>query len=218
MGVGGGIGAVELSFAGMKVLPKAKQVRFAQLVKASGKPHAATLWTEPTKDPAFKKAMQENRVVTVRNVNVGAKKDRGVIGFLKAPNSTYLVFPKPLPMAEGAGVIGLKFDELAQEPVKDPVKVKEAVRKTKKEKVRTAKASRKSPQAETEKKEEPAEPEKTSFKFQVRLAFSATVLRDVEVEAATASKAIASAEAKAKEEPPKDVDWKVEGLEVKKMS
>jgi hypothetical protein len=201
----------------MKVLPKAKQVRFAQLVKASGKPHAATLWTEPTKDPAFKKAMQEDRVVTVRNVNIGTKKDRGVIGFLKGPNATYLVFPKPLPMAEGTGVIGLKFDELAEEPVKDPVKVKEPVRKTKKEKVRTAKSSINSAQAKT-KKEEPAEQEKTSLKFQVRVAFSATVLRDFEVEATGASEAIAAAEAKAKEEPPAKVDWKVEGLEVKKSS
>lgn len=200
----------------MKVLPKAKQVRFAQLVKAGGKPYAATLWTEPTKDPAFKKAMQEDRVVTVRNVNVGTKKDRGVIGFLKGRNSTYLTFPKPLPMAAGTGVIGLNFDELAEEPVKDPVKVKEAVLKSKKEKVHTARTSRKSRAVAT--KEEPAEPEKTSFKFQVRVAFSATVLRDVEVEAATASEAIAAAEAKAKENPPKDVDWKVEGLEVKKTS
>jgi hypothetical protein len=72
----------------VKVLPKPKQVRFSQLLKSSGKPYAATLWTDPAKDPAFKKAIDEDRIVTVRNVNVGAKKDRGIVGFLKGPNST----------------------------------------------------------------------------------------------------------------------------------
>jgi hypothetical protein len=99
----------------MNVLPKAKQVRFAQLVKAAGRPHVATLWvTEPGEDAEFKKAMGENRIVSVRVQNVGTKKDRGTIGFLKGRNLVYLIFPKALPMAEGTGVIGLKFDELEE--------------------------------------------------------------------------------------------------------
>jgi hypothetical protein len=213
----------------MKVLPKPKQVRFAQLLKSSGNPHAATLWTEPDRDPEFKKAMDDNRIVTVRNVNVGTKKDRGVIGFLKGPNSTYLVFPKPLPMAEGTGVIGLKFEELADAPVRDPVKVKTAPRKTKLEKVKTVQEPNPKPRSKitppksrpTKATEKPKEQkkeltEKTS-RFRVKVAFSATVLREIEVEAAGASAAIEAAEQKAHQDPPSDIQWKVEGLEVKKL-
>jgi hypothetical protein len=42
-------------------------------------------------------------------------------------------------------------------------------------------------------------------------------LRDIEVEADTASAAIAAAESEAQKDPPDQPDWKVEGLEVKKI-
>jgi hypothetical protein len=214
----------------MKILPKAKQVRFAQLVKASGKPHAATLWTEPEKDSEFKKAMDQNRVVTVRNVNVGTKKDRGVIGFLKAANSTYLVFQKPLPMAEGTSVIGLNFEELAEAPVDDRVEVKTAPRKIKLEKVTTVREPE--PEISAPKKTKPGkrvaptqkskapkkQPQEKTAHFRVKVAFSATVLREIEVKATGASDAIQGAERIAFEDPPLDAQWKVEGLEVKRLS
>jgi hypothetical protein len=207
---------------GMKVLPKTKQVRFAQLVKAAGMPYAATLWTEPGKDPEFKKAIKENRVVTVRNVNVGTKKDRGVVGFLQGPNATYLIFPKALPMAEGTGVIGLKFEDLAEAPVHDPVKVKTAARRKKVEKVKTEKETKGTagPKAKASRKgkEETKGPMAKASKFRVKVAFSATVLREIEVEASGASAAIEAAERKAGEEPPEDIAWKVEGLEVAKLA
>src|SRR5688500_1826603 len=99
-------------------------MRFAKLVKTAGRPHPATLWVaDPAKDPEFKKAIDENRIVTLHQANVGTKKDFGRIGFFKEPNSTYLIFPKPLPMAEGIKVIGIKFDLLEEAPVKDPVKI-----------------------------------------------------------------------------------------------
>lgn len=42
-----------------------KEVRFAQLVAASGRPQTLTLWTDPKKNPQFMKAVKENRVVTI---------------------------------------------------------------------------------------------------------------------------------------------------------
>ncbi|HEY6227469.1 MAG TPA: hypothetical protein VI282_10145, partial [Verrucomicrobiae bacterium] len=102
-----------------------KQIRFTQLVKASGRPHPATLWVaDPKQDPEFKKAIGENRILTIHHVNVGNKKESGEIGFQTGGAAGYLIFPKPLPMGEGTRVIGLKFDMLDEPAVKDPVKIK----------------------------------------------------------------------------------------------
>ena len=49
-------------------MPKA--IRFSELIQKSGRPYAATLWTDPTRDPAFHKAVKENRVVTVKKETV----------------------------------------------------------------------------------------------------------------------------------------------------
>src|SRR5256885_11650060 len=103
------------------------QVRFTQLVKASGRPHSATLWlADPAKDPEFKKAIAETRIVTIHHVNVGTKKESGEIGFVKSAGASYLIFPKSLPLAKGVRVIGLKFDILEEPEVKDPVQIKPA--------------------------------------------------------------------------------------------
>jgi hypothetical protein len=57
----------------------AKEVRFSQLVTASGKPETFTLWTDPKKNSAFMKAARENRVLTIVQKPTGAKKDSGLI-------------------------------------------------------------------------------------------------------------------------------------------
>jgi hypothetical protein len=117
-----------------------KQIRFVQLVKASGQPHPATLWVaDPNKDPEFKKAIAENRILTIHHVNVGNKKESGEIGFQSGGASGYLIFPKPLTMAEGTRVIGLKFDMLTEAPVNDPVKITPAKPKAKTEPVKIVK-------------------------------------------------------------------------------
>src|SRR5687767_16029180 len=109
-----------------------KQIRFTQLVKAGGRPHPATLWVaDPSKDPEFKKAIDQNRIVTVHHVNVGSKKESGEIGFKKGGAASYLIFPKELPMGEGTRIIGLKFDMLDEPAVKNPVKITEPKRKAK---------------------------------------------------------------------------------------
>jgi hypothetical protein len=203
-----------------------KQVRFTQLVNSFGRPHSATLWAgDPNNDPDFKKAIEDNRIVTIQNVNVGSKKGAGEIGFNRQGNPTYLIFPKPLSMQQGTKVVGLKFDQLDQPTVKDPVKVKEPQRNPKIERVKTVEVeASKSESAETpavqerhiEKKKLKPKVEK-QFTFTVTLQFTATVLRDVQVKATTASEAIAAAMKQSTKMAPKEPDWGTEALEVKKL-
>jgi len=96
-------------------------VRFAQLVKAAGKPYVATLWTQPKSDRHFTRAVRENRVMTVHQTVGTGKKDFGVVGFHEDKNVSYFVFPKRLRAEAETQVIGIKYDLLAPEPVGDPL-------------------------------------------------------------------------------------------------
>ncbi|MGV3772148.1 MAG: hypothetical protein ACO1QB_04545 [Verrucomicrobiales bacterium] len=104
----------------MKVV-QVKTVRFAKLVESSGKPYAKTLWFDPESDTQFKKAIRQNRVLTVAQANVGQKKDVGIIGFLPDKRGAILVFPKSIPYDSGARVIGIKWDLVEEPPPADPV-------------------------------------------------------------------------------------------------
>jgi hypothetical protein len=99
-----------------------KTVRFAQLVKAAGKPYVATLWTQPKSDRHFTRAVRENRVLTVHQTMGTGKKDFGVVGFHEDKNVSYFVFPKRLRADPETQVVGIKYDLLAPEPVADPLK------------------------------------------------------------------------------------------------
>ena len=92
----------------------AKTIRFADLVRDSGRPHVATLWVDPEKDPSFSKAIAENRVLTVHADPASHKKEHGSIGFQREQGATYLVFPQPLPK-EAARIVGINY-ELTEEP------------------------------------------------------------------------------------------------------
>lgn len=98
-----------------------KTVRFAELVKAAGKPYVATLWTNPKNDRHFTRAVRENRVLTVRQPVGTHKKDFGVVGFHEEKNASYFVFPKRLRAHPQTQVIGIKYDLLVPEPVSDPL-------------------------------------------------------------------------------------------------
>src|SRR5436309_227499 len=87
--------------------------RFAALVNESGQPEQVTLWRDPKQDPDFRKAMNENRVLTVHQENVGAKKDFGVIGYEPGVLGSYLVFPKRIKERQGKRIVGIKYDLLA---------------------------------------------------------------------------------------------------------
>jgi hypothetical protein len=183
-----------------------KQVRFTQLVKEAGRPHPATLWVaDPTKDPEFKKAIDQNRIVTVHHVNVGSKKESGEVGFKKGGAASYLIFPKELPEPEGTRIIGLKFEMLDEPEVKNPVKIKTAKPKPKIEKAKIVKFPTREPE-EPEKGEEKPERKKETAIFTVTVEYKATAKREIEVEAKTAAGAIEEALKEAKKDPPK-ADW-----------
>jgi|GEM_PF-2137137 hypothetical protein len=99
----------------------AKEIRFGELVKHSGKPQVITLWTNPKRDRSFAKAVKENRVLTVIQKPTGKRKDFGQIGFHQKTHASYFVFPKPLPK-EPLRVIGIKYDLVEQGTVSDPVR------------------------------------------------------------------------------------------------
>jgi hypothetical protein len=100
--------------------------RFNSLAKKFGMPYATTLWTDPKADPEFSKAIRQNRVVTVFSENVGSRKDYGKIGYHPGTNSSFLIFPKPLPKGDDAKIVGIQYDDLASEPLRgkaiNPVK------------------------------------------------------------------------------------------------
>jgi hypothetical protein len=98
-----------------------KTVRFAELVKAAGKPYVATLWTNPHNDRHFTRAIRENRVLTVHQRVGASKKDFGVVGFHEDKHVSYFIFPKRLRAQPETQVIGIKYDLVAPEPVLDPV-------------------------------------------------------------------------------------------------
>jgi hypothetical protein len=105
----------------MRLFGMGKTVRFAELVKAAGKPYVATLWGGPQTDRNFTRAVRENRVLTVHQPIGSQQKDFGVVGFHEDKNVSYFVFPKRLRAQPETQVIGIKYDLLATEPVADPL-------------------------------------------------------------------------------------------------
>ena len=142
-----------------------KTIRFGDLVRGSGRPHVATLWVDPEKDPSFSKAIRENRVLTVHTDPASHKKDYGEIGFKREHGATYLVFPKALPK-EQARIVGINY-QLTEEPPPPP---KELVSRLDVKPKKKRKAEEKPAKAEPK-------PELKTFKVVVRRI---AILEDVE--------------------------------------
>jgi len=100
-----------------------KEIRFSKLVQMAGKPETVTLWIKPKNNPAFMKAVKENRVVTVFQKPTGIRKDFGTIGFHQEKFAAYLVFPGRLPKFE-AHIIGINYELLQESEQKRPLKKK----------------------------------------------------------------------------------------------
>jgi hypothetical protein len=98
-----------------------RTVRLSDLVKHFGPAHLVTLWSDPKTDKHFMRAVEENRVITIMLQHAGTRKDFGVVGFNPKPSATYIVFSKPLSVASGTKVVGVKYDLIEEAPVKDPV-------------------------------------------------------------------------------------------------
>jgi hypothetical protein len=90
-----------------------KVLRFSNLARASGKPQVVSLWTKPEADRVFMKAVKENRVLTLIQPPTTKHKVYAIVGFQR--QSSYLVFPKRLPVKEPLRVVGIK-DELLAHP------------------------------------------------------------------------------------------------------
>jgi hypothetical protein len=135
----------------------AKQLRLSDLVRNSGRPQIVTLWTEPTKDKAFARAIKENRVLTIIQES-SKQRDYGVLGFHQHAHASYFVFPRPLPK-EGR-VIGINYALVAEPEPTDPVPSKPMQPKTQKQ------------------NRKPKEKE-----FSIRIRQTATVEREIKVKA-----------------------------------
>src|SRR5262249_40329566 len=88
-----------------------KELRLSNLVAGSGKPHVVSLWTKPEADRVFMKAVKENRVLTLIQPPTTKHKVYAIVGFQK--QSSYLVFPNPLPVKQPLRVVGIKDELLA---------------------------------------------------------------------------------------------------------
>jgi len=137
-----------------------KTIRFGDLVRDSGRPHVATLWVDPEKDPAFSKAICENRVLTVHADPASHKKEYGEIGFQREQGATYLVFPRLLPK-EQARIVGINY-QLTEEP---PLPSKDFVSRIKVKPKKKGKAETKPAKPP---KAEPPKPELKTFDVVVR--------------------------------------------------
>ena len=92
-----------------------KTVRFTQVVERSGRPQVHTLWLPPDKDPELQRAQKAHRVMTIEPGSSGSKTDVGTVGFKRdAKLGQFLIFPKSLKTFDGAHVVGIKFDLVAQ--------------------------------------------------------------------------------------------------------
>jgi hypothetical protein len=91
---------------------KAKSVRFSILVERFGNPAVYLPLSSPDKDPNFMRAVEENRMVTLKQEPTSKRKEFGVVGYLKEKFVTYLLFPKTLNGLQGQRVIGINYDLL----------------------------------------------------------------------------------------------------------
>jgi hypothetical protein len=62
-------------------LEDGKTVRFKVVVGAAGKPQVYLPLFDPNKDHAFMRAVEENRVLSIRQEPTARRKDFGVVGF-----------------------------------------------------------------------------------------------------------------------------------------
>lgn len=94
-----------------------KNVRFAQVVEKSGAPEPYLVLMDPKKDRTLRVAVKAQRVMTVMQETVGAKADRGEVGFHPGPHRQFLVFPKSLRAFANRAVIGIKYELLSSTDV-----------------------------------------------------------------------------------------------------
>jgi hypothetical protein len=98
-----------------------KTARLTKVVERCGRPEAVTLWVSPRKDPRFRTALEQNRVLTVKQETVGSRKDFGLVGFHQEPNVAYWLFPKKLDAFKGKKIVGIDYALLSPPKVTGPL-------------------------------------------------------------------------------------------------
>ncbi len=173
---------------------KTKTARFSEVVKGCGKPVAVVLWTEPAEDRAFSAALKQNRVMTVKEAETGARTDFGVVGFSPGPTSRYLTFPKALTKFKDKRIIGIKYELLeTAEPVGRVVEPGPAPRPKPARYEKTTPP----PAVPVRAHRKPAVAAKARKRFRVTVRFTATVDTVQELDAENRKEAKAKAEAAA---------------------
>ena len=164
-----------------------KTLRFSDLVKMFGRPEAVTLWQDPQADKPFMRAVQQNRVLTVKQPNVGTQKDYGIVGFRSEPSASFLIFPKSLAAAPGTKVVGIKYELLAQPSPAEPISPSERVKRVH--------APREQPRTERPKSipetvsVPPKIPPPKKFKITIRCNSTVDLIREVEARTLRAARA-----------------------------
>jgi hypothetical protein len=88
----------------------AKTVRFQSVVEMCGQPEIVQLWSAPRANRPFMAAVRQNRLATLFQETVGAKKDWAIAGFHERPRASYLIFPKPLNAFADRRIVGVKYE------------------------------------------------------------------------------------------------------------
>ncbi|MGV3663460.1 MAG: hypothetical protein ACO1TE_25030 [Prosthecobacter sp.] len=106
---------------------KTKTVRFSQVVTKCGRPVVHDQWVALEKDAPLKKAVKENRVMTVHSHTVGAQKDHGEVGLAKRKGQqVLLIFLRSLGAFAEKRVVGINYDLLKETTAKAAKKPKQA--------------------------------------------------------------------------------------------
>lgn len=140
-------------------LLKVKTARFRDIVAKSGRPEIVTLWQEPKKNPAFQRALREQRVMSVHQTVTGTKKDFGEVDYIAGTNITYLVFPKSLKEFAGRRIVGIDYSLIARPaPLLEAEPPPEKPRKTSKMSKAQRPKKRSTPQFEVVRNDGESEP------------------------------------------------------------
>ena len=86
-----------------------KTIRFTLVVKQCGAPEIHLAWIDPKRDRSLKRALVENRVMTLHQELHGGKKDFGTVGYLKDRHAQILLFPKSLRRFTGRKIVAIDY-------------------------------------------------------------------------------------------------------------
>jgi hypothetical protein len=98
----------------------AKTVRFSELVNNAGSPEIYLPLADPRRDRDFMRAVNSDRVLSLKQQPTGTRKDFGIVGFLQDRFVSYLVFSKSLANFKNCRVVGIKYDQVRQAALKAP--------------------------------------------------------------------------------------------------